>query len=101
VIGFPDHEEAFHYVDPPHYQADMEHYGGYTVTDFEWLFQVLTTLKGKFMLRSYSSGILSEYVTKAGWRMTEYDLSRAAGGGRKTEVLTMNYEQSEASAIAA
>jgi DNA adenine methylase len=101
VIRKTDNEEAFHYVDPPYYQTDMGHYGGYTVADFERLLQTLTTLKGKFMLSSYPSGILSEYVTKAGWRMIEIELPRAAGGGRKKEVLTMNYDLSEASAIAA
>jgi hypothetical protein len=33
--------------------------------------------------------------------MIEIELLRAAGGGRKTEVLTMNYNLKEASAIAA
>jgi DNA adenine methylase len=58
-------------------------------------------MKGKFMLSSYPSDILSEYTTKAGWEMVEYKLYRSIGGGRKTEVLTMNYNLNEVSAVAA
>ncbi|MDR2806244.1 MAG: DNA adenine methylase [Dysgonamonadaceae bacterium] len=91
VIKKSDHEDAFHYIDPPYFQADMGHYGGYTVEDFQHLLQLLATLKGKFMLSSYPSETLTEYTLKYRWNMIEYDLPRAAGGGRKVEVLTMNY----------
>jgi DNA adenine methylase len=77
------------------------HYGGYTLDDFENLLKLLSTLKGKFMLSSYPSEILSEYADKNNWKMIELELPRAAGHGRKVEVLTMNYDVSEASAIAA
>jgi DNA adenine methylase len=101
VIKKVDSEDTFHYIDPPYYQADMGHYGGYTISDFESLLKLLSTLKGKFMLSSYPSGILSEYVGRNNWKMVELELPRAAGHGRKVEVLTMNYNISEASAIAA
>jgi DNA adenine methylase len=101
VIKKADRDDAFHYVDPPYYQADMGHYGGYTVNDFEKLLQLLAVVKGKFMLSSYPSGILSEYAVKNGWKTFEYELSRSAGHGRKTEVLTINYNLTEASAAIA
>jgi DNA adenine methylase len=101
VIKKADHEDAFHYVDPPYFQADMGHYGGYTVDDFESLLRLLTRLKGKFMLSSYPSGVLSGYAARDGWRMIETEQSRSAGGGRKVEVLAMNYDLREAPAIAA
>jgi DNA adenine methylase len=91
VIKKADHEDAFHYIDPPYFNADMGHYGGYTRADFEALLQLLTTVKGKFMLSSYPSGLLAEYTVRCGWNMFEYELPRSAGGGRKVEVLTMNY----------
>lgn len=34
IIKKADHEDAFHYVDPPYFNADMGHYGGYTRDDF-------------------------------------------------------------------
>jgi DNA adenine methylase len=101
VIRKTDRENAFHYVDPPYYQADMGHYGGYTSGDFEELLKILTTLKGKFMLSSYPSDILFEYARRSGWKTIELDLPRAAGGGRKVEVLTTNYDTNEAPAMAA
>jgi DNA adenine methylase len=92
VIRKADREDAFHYIDPLYFNADMGHYGGYTVDDFERFLQLLKTVKGKFMLSSYPSDILSVYADKSGWKMTELDLPRSGGGGRKTEVLTMNYD---------
>ena len=91
VIRKADHEDAFHYIDPPYFNADMGHYVGYTIEDFENLLQILTTIKGRFMLSSYPSEILSSYAKLHGWNMIELDLPRAAGGGRKIEILTVNY----------
>jgi DNA adenine methylase len=91
VIKKSDHEDAFHYIDPPYFNADMGHYGGYTAGDFERLLQLLSAIKGKFMLSSYPSELLTQYALQSGWNTIEYDLPRAAGGGRKVEVLTMNY----------
>jgi len=104
VIKKADHEDTFHYIDPPYFQADMGHYGGYTLEDFEKLLQLLTSIKGKFMLSSYPSEILSLYIKKQGWTAIELDLPRTAGGGRKVEVLTMNYKTNyvrEANSLAA
>jgi DNA adenine methylase len=92
VIKKADHENTFHYIDPPYFQADMGHYGGYTSGDFENLLQLLSTIKGKFMLSSYPGEILAFHAEKFGWKMIEFDLPRSAGGGRKTEVLTVNYD---------
>lgn len=92
VIAKTDTPETFHYVDPPYYNANMGHYGGYTKDDFERLLKLLTGLKGKFMLSSYPSDLLQTYIAAHGWRTIEIDMSRSAGGGRKTEVITINYE---------
>ena len=91
VIRKADREDAFHYIDPPYFNADMGHYGGYTVDDFENLLQLLAGIKGKFMLSSYPSDVLSAHAESNGWTMIELDLPRAAGGGRKIEILTLNY----------
>jgi DNA adenine methylase len=91
VIKKTDCEGVFHYVDPPYFNANMGHYAGCAPEDFEKLLLLLATLKGKFMLSSYPSELLSSFVQRAGWRTIELDLPRSAGGGRKTEVLTMNY----------
>ena len=92
VIRKADHEDAFHYIDPPYFNADMGHYGGYTRENFAALLDVLGTLKGKFMLSSYLSDVLYEYARRHGWHTLEFNLPRSAGGGVKTEVLTLNYD---------
>jgi DNA adenine methylase len=91
ALGKADHEDAFHYVDPPYFNADMGHYAGYTREDFARLLDTLGHVRGRFMLSSYRSDILDEYAARYGWNMMEYALPRSAGGGVKIEVLTMNY----------
>jgi hypothetical protein len=74
----------------------MSHYEGYTLEYFQKLLQLLATLKGKIMPSSYPSELLSSFVQRAGWRIIELNLPRPAGGGRNTEVLTMNYDSKDA-----
>ena len=71
----------------------MGHYKGYTISDFENLLQLLSSIKGKFMLSSYPSQILNQYVSRNNWKTIEYELYRPSGGGTKVEVLTMNYQK--------
>jgi len=92
VIKSTDRKTTFHYVDPPYFNADMGHYDGYTLEDFKSLLDTLEKIEGKFMLSTYSSDILKEYVERNGWKMIEIDMHRSAGNGTKTEVITMNYD---------
>ncbi len=92
VIRRADRPDTFHYIDPPYFNSDMGHYGGYTADDFGQLLDVLSGLKGRFMLSSYPSELLSEYTASHGWDTVEVKQQRSAGGGRKVEVLTMNYD---------
>ncbi len=94
VIKSTDTKTTFHYIDPPYFNADMGHYDGYSANDFKNLLDVLETVDGKFMLSTYPSDILSEYVERNGWRMIEINMHKSAGGGTKTEVITMNYDLS-------
>jgi len=92
VIKRFDAENAFFYVDPPYFNADMGHYGGYTESDFKGLLNVLSQIKGKFLLSSYRSDILTEYICKYKWSVREIDKKLSmARGKRKIEVLTANY----------
>jgi DNA adenine methylase len=91
VIKTTDTPTTFHYVDPPYFNADMGHYGGYTEADFIRLLEALSKVEGKFMLSSYPSDVLAEYTTAQGWHTVNINMTRSAGGGKKTEVLTMNY----------
>lgn len=71
VIHSRDTSEAFFYCDPPYYNANMGHYDGYTLEDFEMLLKALVAIKGKFLLSSYPSPILKEYTKQHGWHTQE------------------------------
>lgn len=98
VITTYDADDAFHYVDPPYYNADMGHYDGYSKADYIKLLDTLSNIKGKFLLSSYPSDILDEYSKKNGWYTKNVDKPLVASNGanikkrkRKIEVLTANY----------
>lgn len=96
IIQSRDHAEAFHYCDPPYFNSDCGHYGGYSENDFKALLNQLSNVEGKFLLSSYPSPLLAEFTKANGWhtQTIEQNVSVNKGSGRKTkiEVLTANYE---------
>ncbi len=96
VIETRDCKETFFYCDPPYFNASMGHYGSYTEQDFENLLKLLSNIKGKFLLSSYPSSLLTHYTKKNNWTTKTIDMPIAVStryrlGKRKTEVLTANY----------
>lgn len=94
VIERYDTVGTFHYVDPPYFNSDCGHYGGYTSKDFEELLQLLKGVQGKFLLSSYPSELLTEYANANGWEQQVYTKTVAVHAGAKKlkyEVLTSNY----------
>ena len=100
IINSRDHEGAFIYCDPPYFNSDCGHYDGYSKQDFENLLISLSGIKGKFLMSSYPSDILSDYSKQNGWftKSVEQKVSVANGTGKpgkkKIEVLTANYDLS-------
>jgi site-specific DNA-adenine methylase len=95
VIKSRDCEDAFFYIDPPYFNADMGHYAGYTKKDFTALLDYLSQIKGKFLLSSYPSDVLTEYVQKNNWQVYEKSSKIAVThltNRIKTECLTANYD---------
>jgi DNA adenine methylase len=95
VISNTDSANTFHFVDPPYFNADMGHYRGYTEEDFKNLLNVLSNIKGKFLLTTYPSDILTEYTVQNGWQTINNVMPLTAAstaGAKKTEVFTMNYK---------
>lgn len=98
IIKSRDTKDSFFYCDPPYYNSDCGHYNGYTVDDFENLLKQLANLDGKFLLSSYPSEILSQYVKKKGWHQMHIQQTVSVANSNstkppkvKTEVLTANY----------
>ena len=97
ILKLRDSVDSFHYVDPPYFQSNMGHYDGYTENDFRNLLEKLGSLKGKFLLSSYPSDLLTIYAKKNGWYQKEI-IQRVSANKTKTdkqrhkvEVLTANY----------
>lgn len=96
VIRSRDIENAFFYCDPPYFNSDCGHYDGYSIEDFENLLKTLSAIKGKFMLSSYPSDILSKYTKEFNWTTIMFNQKvsvNAKSGTKKAkiEVITTNY----------
>lgn len=93
VIKSRDLEATFFYIDPPYYNSNMGHYSGYSEANFIELLDLLSQIKGRFLLSSYPSDVLSEFTGRFGWKTIEVEQSLATSksGKRKIEVLTLNY----------
>lgn len=93
LLKIRDRDTTFFYLDPPYFNSHMGHYGGYTEADFEALLQACAALKGKFLMSSYPSELLTRYTDKFGWYQIQIDAITTASVKRKpkVEVLTANY----------
>lgn len=93
LIKSQDSPDSFFYLDPPYVDSNQGHYGGYTQEHFNELLQVLSTLKGKFLLSSYPNAELERFRCEQGWYSSDKDMLLAVSKakGRKTEALTANY----------
>jgi DNA adenine methylase len=74
----------------------MGHYDGYSLADYTELLETLSKIQGKFLLSSYPSDILKDYVQKYGWYMKSFEMrisvnAKTVRNNRKVEVLTANY----------
>ena len=94
VIKTHDAEDTFHFIDPPYFNSDCGHYGGYTKADFEALLVLLGTLKGRFLLTCYPSDLLDEQAALNGWQVERIEMQLSASktkGKKKVECLVTNY----------
>lgn len=100
IIRSRDREDSFFYVDPPYYNSNMGHYDGYSIDDFEALLKLLCEIKGKFILSSYPSEILTQYTRIKNWDTFSVEAKvsvNAKSGAKKgkVEVLTANFKFGE------
>jgi DNA adenine methylase len=94
VIARCNEKDAFLYCDPPYIGSDQGHYSGYTEAQYRALLNVLAKYKGKFLLSSYPSKILNQYIRKYGWKtkkVEKYVAVTKLTDKKKTEVLVFNY----------
>jgi DNA adenine methylase len=94
IIQSRDTAASFFYCDPPYFNSDCGHYGGYTQGDFSKLLNTLTEIEGRFLLSSYPSELLTTFTKARNWHTVEFEqkVSVNKGAGKtKVEVLTANY----------
>lgn len=96
VINQRDSKETFFFLDPPYPGCVQKHYSGFTFDHFRQLLDLLTVIKGKFILCNFPSEMLNEYIKKAGWFTEVFDMSSNVcnirkKGARKQEVIVYNY----------
>lgn len=99
VIISRDSIDTFIYADPPYIDSNQGHYGGYTHEHYRRDLDALASIKGRFLLSSYPSDILDEYIKKYGWSTKHVVKTLSAGNGaqfktrgQKIEALTANYD---------
>lgn len=98
IIRSRDTKESLFYCDPPYYNSDCGHYDGYSLEDFRTLLEVLSNIKGRFLLSSYPSDILTKFTKEHGWSQLQIEQKvsvankTSSPGKAKTEVLTANYD---------
>ncbi len=102
VINRCDDKETFIYADPPYIGSDQGHYKGYSESDYRELLDTLVKVKGKFLLSSYPSKILSTYIKKHKWKVQKVTKSVAVTKHTdkvKTEMIVMNYDPAKVKAF--
>ncbi len=95
IIEQYDSKDSFFYIDPPYFNSDCGHYKGYSEADYRNLLEIVVNIKGKFLLSSYPSEILNEYVKRYDWKYKEIKRKIAVTKNtdkQKTEVLVWNYQ---------
>jgi len=99
IIKSRDTEGSLFYCDPPYYNSDCGHYDGYTIEDFQMLLETLSNIKGKFLLSSYPSPILTKFTKAKKWsnlqikqRVSVANVNSKKPPKQKIEVLTANYD---------
>lgn len=104
VIDRCDSNETFIYADPPYIGSDMGHYKGYSEADYKDLLDKLVKVKGKFLLSSYPSPILSQYIKKYNWKIKKVEKSVAVTkhtDKKKTEMLVFNFDPAKIKRVSA
>lgn len=99
IINAYDTEDAFFFVDPPYIESNCGHYTGmFTSEDLEKLLEVLSNIKGKFMLTMYPNDLISNYSEAYSW--TIHKIERTISASKTTrkkqeEWIICNYTMSE------
>lgn len=97
LIEMKDGDDTTFFIDPPYVGSACAHYDGmFGEKDLKRLLDVLSNIKGTFLMTSYPSDMLTEYRKANGWEVLDKEYPLFVAGKReekkfKTECITMNY----------
>lgn len=96
VIRCYDSPTAFHFVDPPYINSDCGHYeGSFNEENMRSLLELLSRVKGRFMLTMFPLDMIQQFAEKEGWiiHCIERTISASKESRRKQEEwMVCNYE---------
>jgi DNA adenine methylase len=99
IIKRYDTYSTFFYIDPPYISSYrvQDYFHGYEREDFYNLLDLLSEIKGKFLLSSYPEEYLLEFKEKNNWDHQKFNKSILVNNvhpkkQKKTECLTWNYK---------
>ena len=96
VIKCYDRDGAFHFVDPPYINSDCGHYEGcFNEECMRNLLEILTNIKGKFMLTMFPLEMIEEYADRNGWiihRVQRIISASRVNRRKQEEWIVCNYE---------
>lgn len=99
VISTYDCPQAFHFVDPPYVNSDCGHYeGSFGEADLGQLLDLLSQVKGKFMLTMFPHDTIADYIERFGWTLHRIErFISASKTSRRTqeEWIVCNYSPEE------
>lgn len=97
VIACYDDKDAFHFVDPPYVNSDCGHYEGvFSELNLSQLLDLLSGIKGKFMLTMYPHEKIERTALDNGWmihRIERVITASKTGRRRQEEWIVCNYEE--------
>lgn len=94
VIKNLDAPDALHFADPPYFNAQTGA-NGYSEADFIALLELLSGIKGKFVLTCYDCACAREFAAAGGWQVKEIDkkiaMSTAKSKPMRKELAICNF----------
>lgn len=96
LIKTRDTADTLFYCDPPYFNSSSGSSQFYTQKHFASMLQALANIQGKFLLSSYPSPLLNEYVQTYQWHQVQLEMNVSLNKNHpdtktKTEVFTANY----------
>lgn len=88
VIKTYDNADAFHFVDPPYVNSDCGHYEGvFNEIHLAGLLDLLSSVRGKFMLTMFPHSLIREYINRNNWKLVSVSrtISASKTSRRKQE----------------